>query len=135
MTYVMPYENWIKGTELRLKPRSKRLTGIDKALKRYHETRAKSDLDALKIALHQWKMEKGYDGVAGKPAWLTDERNRTHAVERLDLQVFGYQGAIDQSVLADLAELPFYGVESWVDDYRAKQALKQAREDALAELF
>lgn len=135
MSYVMKYDTWINMTELRFKPRSKYLTGVDKALKRYHDSKSKSDLDSLKIALHQWKMERGYDGVAGKPAWLTDERNRNKAVEQLDLQVFGYQGAIDTSVLADLAELPFYGLESWVDDFRAKQALKQAREDALVELF
>jgi len=131
----MKYETWMRSTELRLKPRSKYLTAIDKALLQFHTTKTKSDLDKLKLALHQWKLERGYSSGAGKPAWLTDERNRNRAVEQLDLQVFGYQGAIDTSALADLAELPFYGVESWVDDFRAKQAMKQAREDALCDLF
>ena len=135
MAYIMQYDTWIKGTELRLKPRSKYLKGVDNALKDYHQTKADGELKTLKIALHQWKMFKGYDSLGGRPAWVSSDRNRSKAVEQLDLQVFGYQGALDNSVLADLAELPFYGIESWVDDGEAKRVLRQARKDALVTIF
>ena len=135
MAYVMQYDTWIKGTELRLKPRSKYLKGVDFALQQYHQTKTDADLRSLKLALHQWKMYKGYDSLGGKPAWALSDRNRGKFVEQLDLQVFGYQGALDNSVLADLAELPFYGIESWADDSEAKRVLRQARQDAMVTIF
>ena len=128
MPYVMQFETWKKLTEVSMKPRSKYLKSIDKSLERYQKTKSDSDLKKLKLALHHWKMSKGF------PDWKTSERNRNKAVETLDLQLFGMRDAKAVGVLADLAELPFYGIELWAED-AARQALKQARQEALTELL
>jgi hypothetical protein len=133
--FIMSYEAWLSQTEISRTIRSRRLRKVDNALKAYHKTKSKADKDKLKLALHHWKMELGYDAAAGKPAWMTHPRNGKHAVERLDMQLFAQPTELVTPVLADLAELPFFGMEAWVDDYRAKQALKEARRDALVKMF
>ncbi|MFO0814738.1 MAG: hypothetical protein U0796_16085 [Gemmatales bacterium] len=134
MAYVMQYETWMQLTEVRFKIRSKQLRCVDKALKTYHQSKSDQNLKKLKLALHQWKMYKGYDGAAAMPAWKTSERNKQKAIEILDGQLFNVPDLKASSVLADLAELPFYGLEIWAED-QAKLAIKQAREEALVSLF
>lgn len=134
MTYVMQHETWMKLTAVTGKIRSSELKSVDAALKQYHKTKSEADLKKLKLALHHWKMYKGFDGAAGKPAWRTSERNRKQAVETLDMQVFGVPESAASRVLQDLAELPFYGIEAWAED-EARAVLRQAREQALSNLF
>ncbi|HMP16132.1 MAG TPA: hypothetical protein PKD72_03845 [Gemmatales bacterium] len=134
MPYVMQYETWMQLTELKFKPRSKQLRSIDKALKTYHQAKTDQNLKKLKLALHHWKMYKGFDGAAGLPAWRTSERNQKKAVETLDSQINETPNLQASAVLADLAELPFYGLEIYAED-QARQAIKQAREEALTNLF
>lgn len=134
MPYVMQHETWMKLTEVSFKPRSKYLKSIDAALKRYHQTKSDQELKSLKLALHHWKMSKGFDGDAKMPAWKTSERNRNKAVETLDAQVFGFQDPHAMGLLAELAELPFYGMEAFAEG-AAREAMKQAREEALTELL
>ena len=133
--FIMSYESWLSQTEISRTIRSRRLRKVDNALKQYHKTKSEADKDKIKLALHHWKMELGYDAAAGKPAWMTHPRNGKHAVERLDMQLYKQPSELVTPVLADLAELPFFGMEAWVADYRARQALKEARRDALVELF
>lgn len=134
MPYVMQHETWMQLTEVRFKPRSKQLRCVDKALKTYHQSKTDQNFKKLKLALHQWKMYKGFDGAAGMPAWRTSERNRQKAIEMLDGQLFGVPDIKASTVLADLSELPFYGLEIWAED-QARLAIKQAREEALVNLF
>ena len=107
MTYVMQHETWMKLTAVTGRIRSSELKSIDAALKQYHKTKSDADLKKLKLALHHWKMYKGFDGTAGKPAWRTSERNRKQAVETLDMQSCGVPDRAAWGVLTDLAELPF----------------------------
>ncbi|MGH9586218.1 MAG: hypothetical protein ACRD3F_04665, partial [Acidobacteriaceae bacterium] len=130
----MRYETWKKLTDVSFKVRSKYLRRVDNCLERYEKTHSDADLQKLKLALHQWKMSKGYDGMGGKPRWMLSDRNRQKAVETLDKQLFGIPETINQQVLNDLAELPFYGIEAWADGL-ARQAMKDAREQALVEMF
>lgn len=134
MPYVMKPETWMNLTEVRFKVRSSQLRRVDKCLAQYDKTKSPADLEKLKVALHQWKMSKGYDAVGGKPKWMTSERNSRQAVETLDKQIFGLPETVNQEVLNDLAELPFYGIEAWAEE-RGRRAMKQAREQALAEMF
>ncbi|MBL8209694.1 MAG: hypothetical protein JNK87_03230 [Bryobacterales bacterium] len=133
MPYLMQLESWMKLTEVSRKPRSKYLRAIDNRLREYHKAPSPAALGKVKLALHHWKMSKGYDAPAGRPAWMLSDRNRSRAVETLDRQVFGMPETIP-SVLADLAELPFYGLEAFAEA-DAKQVLKDARREALQELF
>jgi hypothetical protein len=132
--YVMQYDTWVQLTEVRFKPRSKKLKCIDKAIINYHQTKSEQNLKRLKLALHQWKMDKGFDGSAQMPAWRTSVRNQRRAIETLDSQVFGLPDIKASAVLSDLAELPFYGLEILAED-NARLAIKQAREEALVNLF
>lgn len=132
MPYVMLYDTWMKDTEARFKPRSDRLKEIDKAIQQYHSTKSDEDLTKLKRALHLWKMWKGYDASAGKPAWIISERNKKGAIRDLDLQLFGVR---DKSALEDLSDQPYYGIESWAPDLEARLALKAAREESLQQIF
>jgi hypothetical protein len=134
MTYVMQHETWMKLTAVTGRVRGSELKSIDSALKQYHKTKSAADLKKLKLALHHWKMYKGFDGAAGKPAWRTSDRNRNKAVETLDMQIFGMPDTAASGVLSDLAELPFYGIEMWAED-EARAILRQAREQALSEMF
>lgn len=134
MPYVMRYETWKKLTDVSFKVRSKYLRRVDSSLERYEKTHLDSDLQKLKLALHQWKMSKGYDAAGGKPMWMLSDRNRQKAVETLDKQLFGIPETINPEVLADLAELPFYGIEAWAEG-QARLAMKEAREQALVEMF
>ncbi len=132
MPYVMLYDTWMKDTAVSFKPRSNRLQAIDEALKKYHSTKSDTDLVTLKLALHQWKMWKGYDALAGKPAWIINERNKKGAVSDLDLQIFG---ARNSSALEDISDQPYYGIEEWAPDQAARMALRLAREETLHQLF
>lgn len=134
MPYVMRYETWKKLTDVSFKVRSKYLRRVDNTLEQYERTHSDADLQKLKLALHQWKMSKGYDAAGGKPAWMLSDRNSKKAVETLDKQLFPIPETINQEVLNDLAELPFYGIEAWADG-QARQAMKDAREQALVEMF
>ncbi|MGH9591413.1 MAG: hypothetical protein ACRD25_13525, partial [Terracidiphilus sp.] len=134
MPYVMRYETWKSLTEVSLKIRSKYLRRVDSTLQQYEKTHSDADLQKLKIALHQWKMSKGYDAPGGKPAWMLSDRNKKRAVETLDKQLFGIPETLNQQVLNDLAELPFYGIEAWAEG-QARMAMKEAREQALEEMF
>jgi hypothetical protein len=134
MSYVMRYETWKKLTEVSFKVRSKYLRRVDNALEQYEKTRSDADRQKLKLALHQWKMSKGYDAMGGKPAWMLSDRNRQRAVETLDRQLFDIPETINPEVLNDLAELPFYGIEAWAEG-QARMAMKEAREQALVEMF
>lgn len=134
MPYVMKFETWKKLTDVSFKVRSKYLRRVDNTLEQYQKTQLDSDLQKLKVALHQWKMSKGYDAAGGKPLWMLTDRNRQKAVETLDKQLFGIPETINQDVLNDLAELPFYGIEAWAEG-QARQAMKDARTQALVEMF
>jgi hypothetical protein len=135
MPYVMRYETWMNLTDISFKIRSKYLRRVDKALKQYEQMGSQPNLQKLKIALHQWKMSKGFDTIGGKPAWMRDERNRRQAIQTLDLQVYDLPSGGSKEVLADLAELPFYGIEAWAGEEMARQAMKQAREESLVKMF
>lgn len=135
MPYVMQFETWKNLTEVSFKPRSKYLKRVDNALLQYHKTKSLQDLSKLKIALHHWKMSKGYESIGGRPRWMTTDRNSRKAVETLDKQIFGLPEAVNTEVLNDLAELPFFGIEAWADDLKARQAMKDAREYSLFEMF
>jgi hypothetical protein len=134
MSYVMRYETWKNLTDVSFKIRSKYLRRVDNSLQQYEKTHSDADLQKLKLALHQWKMSKGYDAVGGRPMWMLSDRNKRQAVETLDKQLFGIPETINQEVLNDLAELPFYGIEAWAEG-QARVAMKEAREQALAEMF
>jgi hypothetical protein len=135
MTYVMKHETWMDLTNAgRFKVRSAELKKIDAALLGYHARPGEATLAAVKLALHHWKMAKGYDGNGGKPAWVTSERNKRSAVSNLDMQVFKQPNPLAQSVLKELAELPFYGIEAWAED-DAREAMKLARTEALQDMF
>lgn len=134
MAYVMRYETWKKMTDVSFKVRSKYLRRVDNTLQQYEKTHLDSDLQKLKVALQQWKNSKGYDAAGGRPLWMMSDRNRQKAVETLDKQLFGIPESINQEVLNDLAELPFYGIEAWAEG-QARQAMKEAREQALVEMF
>jgi hypothetical protein len=116
------------------KVRSAQLKKIDEALLAYHARPGDAGLSQIKLALHHWKMSKGYDGNGGKPAWVTSERNKRSAVSNLDMQVFGQPNPLANSVLKELAELPFYGIETWAED-DAREAMKLARIEALQDMF
>ncbi len=132
MAYVMKYETWMEQTKLGLtKPRSDELKAIDEALKAHDSVPSDDNLRKLRIALHKWKMSKGFGGSV--PAWKSAERNRKGAVELLDQQVH-FTKKPNQAVLDDLAELPFYGVESLADE-KARDVLRKAREQALQTMF
>lgn len=135
MPYVMRYETWMDKTEMKFRIRSKYLRRIDKKLKQYHQAPSAGNLEQLKIALDHWKQFKGYDLVGNTPKWRLDPRNGKQAIETLDLQVFGVPAGSAREVLDDLAELPFYGIEAWAGEYKARKALKKAREEALAQMF
>lgn len=134
MPYVMRYETWKKLTDVSFKVRSKYLRRVDNMLEQYQKMPTDPNLQKLKLALHQWKMSKGYDAAGGKPMWMLSDRNRQQAVETLDKQLFGIPETINQAVLNDLAELPFYGLEAWAEG-QARQAMKEAREQALVDMF
>jgi hypothetical protein len=134
MPYVMKYETWKKLTDVSFKVRSKYLRRVDNSLEQYEKTHSDPDLQKLKVALHQWKMSKGYDSAGGRPLWMLSDRNRQRAVETLDKQIFGIPETINPEVLNDLAELPFYGIEAWAEG-QARLAMKDARELALSEMF
>lgn len=134
MPYVMRYETWKNLTEVPFKIRSKFLRRVDNSLEQYEKTHSDADLQKLKLALHQWKMSKGYDATAGRPVWMLSDRNKKKAVETLDKQIFGIPETINPTVLNDLAELPFYGIEAWAEG-QARLAMKEAREQALVEMF
>lgn len=127
--YVMNYETWMELTRVRGKLRSRELKAVDSALKKYHLMKQKQDLEVIKRALILWKMAKGFD------RWRSSPRNLRKGIETLDLQLFGFRDANAQSVLNDLAELPYFGIESWAGEEAAKNAMKNAREEALVELF
>ena len=112
MTYVMKHETWLKNTEIRFKPRSKTLKAIDQALEDYHTTPTEERLRRLRISVHHWKMTKGFDADAGKPAWLLSERNHKGSVATLDLQLYGVKNGTSPFLLAQ-ADVPFYGMEMW----------------------
>ncbi len=135
MPYVMRYETWTTLTELKLRIRSKYLRAVDKALKQYHQAPGQQNLAKLQIALEHWKESKGYDLIGATPKWRLDARNGKKAIETLDMQVFGVPAGSARGVLEDLAELPFYGIEAWAGDHKARKAMKKAREQALAEMF
>jgi len=135
MPYVMRHETWMELTNAgMLKVRSAQLKTIDAALQAYHARPGEASLADLKLALHHWKMSKGYDGNGGKPGWVTSERNKRSAVSNLDMQVFGQPNPLANSVLKELAELPFYGIESWAED-DAREAMKLARVEAMQDMF
>jgi len=134
MAYIMQTETWLRLTELSGKPRSKYLKGVDQALQKYHATPGEISLSQLKLALHHWKMSKGYDAAAGKPAWMLSPRNRNRACETLDLQTFGISSALTPA-LVEMADSPFYGIEAWAGEAAARQAMKEARQQALEEMF
>lgn len=128
---IMPYNTWMELTKTN-SPRSSELRAIDAALENYHRNSSETNLSILKLALHRWKMSKGFDEASG---WVTSERNGRQAVERLDLQLFGIDSTLAQCEnLAVLAELPFYGIELWAET-EAKMYLKAARESCLHDLF
>jgi hypothetical protein len=134
--FVMGVDTWMSLTEVRFKPRDQYLKAVDEALKQWHKAKTVNNLAALKLALHNWKMSRGYDGASGRPAWVTDDRNYRKGVEKLDLQLYGQPGDLMNSeTLAILSELPYYGVESWADDTEAKQILKEARQESIHTLF
>jgi hypothetical protein len=130
----MQFETWIKLTQLTGKPRSKYLKGVDEALQQYHKAVSEANLSKLKLALHHWKMSKGYDGAAGMPGWMVSPRNHQKGPETLDLQTLGVNGRLTP-VLADLADSPFYGIEAWAGEALARNVMKEARLQALQELF
>lgn len=135
MPYVMKHETWMDLTNAgRFSVRSSQLKAIDNALAAYHATPNDAAMSQLKLALHHWKMLKGYDGNGGKPAWVTSERNKRSGVSNLDMQVFGQPNPLAQSALKDLAELPFYGIEAWAEA-DARAAMEQARIEALQDMF
>lgn len=134
MPYLMHTETWLKLTELTGKPRSKYLKAVDEALRQYHAAHTDANLSKVKLALHHWKMSKGYDVAAGKPAWMLSPRNRNRAAETLDLQTFGMNSACPPG-LVELADTPFYGIEAWAGEMAARQAMKDARQQALQEMF
>ena len=71
MVYVMMYDTWKERSKLTMKPRSSKLKAIDAAIRKYHEVPTEQSLKDLRLAVHNWKMYKGYDAIAGKPAWVT----------------------------------------------------------------
>jgi hypothetical protein len=136
MPYVMKHETWMDLTNAGMfKTRSSQLKAVDNALVAYHANPSQSAMSELKLALHHWKMLKGYDGNGGKPAWVTSDRNKRSGVSNLDMQVFGQPNPLANSVLKELAELPFYGIEALADDDEAREAMEQARIEALQEMF
>jgi hypothetical protein len=135
MSYVMKHETWMELTNAGLfKVRSSQLKAVDNALAAYHATPNETTMAQVKLALHHWKMLKGYDGNGGKPGWVTSDRNKRSGVSNLDMQVFGQPNPLANSVLKDLAELPFYGIEAWAED-DARAAMEQARTEAMQDMF
>lgn len=83
MSEIMTYERWMKFTDGGYTSiRSSQLKAIDTALKRYHQTKKKTDQDALCKAIVAWMQKEG-------PRWETSVRNRYFAVDDLHKQSMG----------------------------------------------
>lgn len=134
MPYIMQHETWMTLTSLTGNVRGPALRSVDSALKNYHKRKDDESLRRLRLAMHHWKMRNGFGGPKNMPEWRANPRNRKKAIETLDLQLHGVPDAGAPSVLADLAELPFYGLEIWADA-DARDILRSARAQALTELF
>lgn len=135
MAYVMLHETWMEKTSAgAFKPRSSELKAVDEAIKTYHQAKTSQNLRRIRIALHNWKMSKGYGDGSGPPPWYTSERNRNGMITLLDKQIHGYEADLAQSVLKDLAALPFYGIEALADQ-EGRDLIRQARAEALQSMF
>src|SRR5262249_14956590 len=66
--------------------------------------------------------------------WMLSQRNGRGAVETLDKQISGFAPSIDQSVMDDLGQAPFNGVEA-LAEHKARKELKRLREQALVQMF
>lgn len=76
------YDEWMKATKLGLmKPRSSRLTRIDKSLKAVESMPTVKNANELRSAITDWIRWKG-------EGWTKSERNKDHIVEKLRIQAF-----------------------------------------------
>ncbi|MCA9024291.1 MAG: hypothetical protein KDA86_03660 [Planctomycetaceae bacterium] len=127
---LMSVKEWKDKTSILFSIRGPRLRAVDSALNQYHEVSTTENLVILMSAVEIYRStrEGGFETYC---------RNKGHIFEVLMSQIFNLASADDQ--IMDLAQLPFFGIESWavqgVETQDLADAIKAERQHRLKQLL